>query len=771
MAHLTRQVFSIRDLSTKSVTLYPSRAQIVREIRDIELEPGLNEVEIIGLTPSTDEHSVQIDGRRAATITDLTVELVPNQESYDDVFPDDDDDLDDDVMGPDYEDSDDEVEAIKVIANEMRDLEIQKKEAENREGSAVRQLEALDLYTKSAQAKGTDAADMAKILELYTQKRKEVYQSHSTAKEEVRKLAKQIARMEHEKSVAGKDERRQKEKAKKQKLKERARQSRKLMERRNEKARQKAERMKYWPKQVYRVLLRLETASTDTPASSRRNSMDGVTLSGTAPVDKLDTETSTSENRTVTLALSYVTSEAFWMPRYDISISSVRKTATITYRAEFGNRTSETWTDTKLVLSTSQTSYSGLDDKPPTMQPWNVKLSKYDNAGGAGLLSFAETKRSDYVHKSKGKKMNRSQLFGYPEYANNSSGLFGNQNQVLRSQATGCAPVATGSTQRGGGLFGAPQAANTASSSLFAAAPPPPPGQQQQAVLQQSEEQYSNNATWTQQQQMMQMMQAAPEIDGLRDVDEDQLDFEESTWEDNGLTATYEVPGTRTIIPASLNRRHKIASLSAANIQMSYISIPKLRSAAFLRAKVRNPSSSITLLKGMAGVTLDGSFLGNISLPRVSPSQPFTLSLGTDPAIHVSYPKPSVHRSTQGIFNKERAQTFSRSVWLTNTRSTPVELLVLDQIPQSQDEKLKIDVLQPKGLHKEGDEVRAGQSAKEGGSGAMQGQRGESWGKAVASLKKNGEVAWNVNLEKGQACLLKLEYEARMPSQDNIVNA
>lgn len=249
------------------------------------------------------------------------------------------------------------------------------------------------------------------------------------------------------------------------------------------------------------------------------------------------------------------------------------------------------------------------------------------------------------------------------------------------------------------------------------------------------------------------------------DVD-DHLDFEESTWEDNGLTATYEVPGTRTIAPATLNRRHKIASLNATNIQLSYVAIPKLRAAAFLNAKIRNPSSSITLLKGMAGVTLDGSFLGNISIPRVSPSNPFTLSLGTDPAIHISYPKPTVHRSTQGIFSKESAQTFSRSVWLTNTRSTPVELLVLDQIPQSQDERLKIDVLLPKGLHKEGDEARAGQNAREGTSGQK-----ENWGRATASLKKGGKVAWNVNLEKGQACLLKLEYEARLPSQESIVNA
>lgn len=209
-------------------------------------------------------------------------------------------------------------------------------------------------------------------------------------------------------------------------------------------------------------------------------------------------------------------------------------------------------------------------------------------------------------------------------------------------------------------------------------------------------------------------------------------------------------------------------------IRMSYVAMPKLRAAAFLRAKVRNPSSSITLLKGSAGVTLDGSFLGNMQLPRVSPGQVFDLPLGVDPAIHVGYPKPSVHRSTQGVFAKESTQMYTRSVWLTNTKFTPVELMVLDQVPVPEDERLRIDLTTPKGLNREGDAVRAGTAAKEGRSGATslaETNQSGTWGKAVGTLKKGGEVAWTVNLEKGHACLLELEYRAKLPSTEKIVPA
>jgi hypothetical protein len=46
---------------------------------------------------------------------------------------------------------------------------------------------------------------------------------------------------------------------------------------------------------------------------------------------------------------------------------------------------------------------------------------------------------------------------------------------------------------------------------------------------------------------------------------------------------------------------------------------------------------------------------------------------------------------------------------------------------------------------------------------------GKAWGKATATLKKDGEVAWLVNIEKGQSCVLKLGYETRLPSNDAVI--
>jgi hypothetical protein len=42
------------------------------------------------------------------------------------------------------------------------------------------------------------------------------------------------------------------------------------------------------------------------------------------------------------------------------------------------------------------------------------------------------------------------------------------------------------------------------------------------------------------------------------------------------------------------------------------------------------------------------------------------------------------------------------------------------------------------------------------------------WGKGTAEMKKNGEVCWNVTLNKGMGCKLVLEYEVRVSGGEGV---
>ena len=817
---MPQQIFQIKELPTKKVTLYPNRAHVVRDVENVALQPGLNEIEIHGITPTADEHSVQIDAHGKATVTDLAVELVPNHEIFEDVYPPEDEDSD---LESDAGREDEEPQACKDIDKEVASLKLETERLFEVEKSCDRRLQVLDSYASTVKSDKTSTDDLVKLVRAYKFEREQVYKEHSQAGAETKRINRQIEERNDERWDLAKEYRKKHLKAKRQQEKEREKKQRQRNEKIKEARRIKEERLRFWPKKVYRVTVQLESVSLDTPASSRRNSMDSVTLnqakgtSATTPKEgdsTDDTVSNDSKQAVVSLALSYNTREASWTPRYDFEILSVKKASKIIYRAEYQNATSETWKDARVTLSTSQTSYQGLDDSVPYMQPWKVKLQT--DSGPSALMSNAEMNKQAYQGSSQVQtRFNRNDVFGsdttfVPVEYQQAKYMRAKKLAYVTNQANPFLRKLAGETNDQNIFASSVQNQHDAqpqSGGLFGAARQNPPAVNQSALFGNSANNVLNSVQAPQPQafgstasaatasyqpvqrgshggfaaRRMARRAAAPSSEEAEEVEmsdgEEAMGFglfdgdeqpgpDEPSWTDSGLTATYEVPGTRTLMPSSTTRRYKVATLIATNIHLSHVLVPKLRAAAFLRAKIRNPSSTITLLKGFAGVTLDGSFLGTMILPRVSAGHVFDLPLGVDPGVHVNYPKPSVKRATQGLFNKESAQTFSRTVWLTNTKSTPVELLVLDQIPMSEDERLRIELLSPRGLHREGDAVRAGQAAKEGAT-----KEDGKWGSAVAKKQGNGKIEWTVNLEKGGACLLSLDYEARLPDKERIVQA
>lgn len=256
-------------------------------------------------------------------------------------------------------------------------------------------------------------------------------------------------------------------------------------------------------------------------------------------------------------------------------------------------------------------------------------------------------------------------------------------------------------------------------------------------------------------------------IADLSQSDLPSLEQPEASWSESGLTATYDIPGVRTVKPSHNKLRLRIASVVFGDVQLSHVIVPKLRAAAFLKARIWN-KSSINLLRGPAGLTLDGSFLGNTHIPHCSANDMFSLSLGVDPGVNVTYAKPTVKRSQSGVFTKDNSGIYTRTCTVMNTKSNrSLEATVLDQIPVSEDDRLRVDVLQPYGLAREGDEVSAGTPLLQPDTKS----KVEKWGRATACIRKNGEIAWNITLEPSRGVKLGLEYETRFPSAETVASA
>ncbi|KAF8324093.1 hypothetical protein DL93DRAFT_2104563, partial [Clavulina sp. PMI_390] len=174
------------------------------------------------------------------------------------------------------------------------------------------------------------------------------------------------------------------------------------------------------------------------------------------------------------------------------------------------------------------------------------------------------------------------------------------------------------------------------------------------------------------------------------------------TVKEAGLSLTYGITGKSTI-PSNMDW-HRV---SIANIdlpaELEWITVPRKLTSAFLRCRIRN-SSTYEFIHGPGNVFIDGNFASKTQLPSVSPGESFSCSLGVDPSLRITYhPQKKIATSTSAglmaaLSNKKESQTttFRQRITIKNTRLGPVaRLIVQDQVPVSEDSKLKVTVQQP----------------------------------------------------------------------------
>lgn len=157
------------------------------------------------------------------------------------------------------------------------------------------------------------------------------------------------------------------------------------------------------PRFVYRIRITIESGSlpSNTPVVT-------ASVNTGKPAKEGDDEPP-SGSKGPSLRISYITAGASWTPRYDLRLDTISSTAILTYRAHFFNRTGEVWRNARLTLSTSQTSFGGLEDKVPWMDSWRVALCKrgtYVEKDGS-LYSRKEKELRDEKLRKRKEEMNQ----------------------------------------------------------------------------------------------------------------------------------------------------------------------------------------------------------------------------------------------------------------------------------------------------------------------------------------------------------------------------
>jgi uncharacterized protein (TIGR02231 family) len=161
--------------------------------------------------------------------------------------------------------------------------------------------------------------------------------------------------------------------------------------------------------------------------------------------------------------------------------------------------------------------------------------------------------------------------------------------------------------------------------------------------------------------------------------------------EESLLSATFTAPRRETVDGSGQPRKIPLARFPL-EARIVRTAAPRVDGSAFLTAKAVN-ESGFPLLAGVAGVWVGGEFAGRAALPATPPGGELELAFGADPRIEIERKLLDRKRESAGLISKDEVIRYRVRIAVKNRYAAPVALRLLDLLPVSRDEKIRVERL------------------------------------------------------------------------------
>ena len=173
-------------------------------------------------------------------------------------------------------------------------------------------------------------------------------------------------------------------------------------------------------------------------------------------------------------------------------------------------------------------------------------------------------------------------------------------------------------------------------------------------------------------------------------VEAEMLDAEMATAGilETGINLNFEIK-SNVHIPSD-GAPHKVPIDSQSiKVKYDYISVPKLKEAAFLRASLRN-TLPYPFLSGSANLFVVQDFIGSTRLPFIAKDEEAKIFFGEDRQIRINHERIKKEKSGPRFLGKTEKVKLVYKITIQNLRKNQVEMEILDQLPVSQNTKIEI---------------------------------------------------------------------------------
>jgi len=155
--------------------------------------------------------------------------------------------------------------------------------------------------------------------------------------------------------------------------------------------------------------------------------------------------------------------------------------------------------------------------------------------------------------------------------------------------------------------------------------------------------------------------------------------------------AVYAIAG-RVAVPSTNEMKRVQIDEVALDPTLSVRTVPKVEAKAYLYAKL-TMAAGTPVLPGTVALFRDSVFVGNGRLPLLAPGEEHELGFGVDDMIRVRHAIAEQTRGESGFVSTSKVDLRNYRITVKNMHQRPIQLRILDQMPVSQNEAIKIELL------------------------------------------------------------------------------
>ena len=157
--------------------------------------------------------------------------------------------------------------------------------------------------------------------------------------------------------------------------------------------------------------------------------------------------------------------------------------------------------------------------------------------------------------------------------------------------------------------------------------------------------------------------------------------------------AVFQVPGSLSI-PDTGEAKRVLLQQDTVEPTLTIRTVPKVDAKAYLYAKLVLPKGS-PLLPGEVSLFRDGTFVGTGDLPVMSPGEEHQVGFGSDDQVRVRHAIAEDKRGETGLISSARTDSRNFRITVKNMHERAVDLVVQDQIPVSQNQDIRVELVGP----------------------------------------------------------------------------